>query len=205
MGLKMDAQQRRTLAMLLPALTCVSHLLILLSILHVSLSSYAASDGIRIASPYFALYNTFAAAASIAGVIGAARMSPTLVSAYTTFHASTLSFLSLTLLNFFLPLRIDAVLPFIPSLTLDASSMCDELSGAWDEDWLERCYVGVLIVKIGVASVATCMMTAQWWALYTVWNWGVDVRAEEHSHQRRQDPEKAEILVASEPDDKIFL
>ena len=61
--------------MLLPALTCVSHLLILVCILHVSISSYSASDDIRITSPYSALYNAFAVIASIAGVIGAARVS----------------------------------------------------------------------------------------------------------------------------------
>ena len=129
------------------------------------------------------------------------QINPTLVSAYTSIHALTLSFLSLTLLNVFLPLRIDAVLPFIPSQTLDASSMCDELSGAWDEDWLEGCYVGLLIVKVGLATVATCMMTAQWLALYRVWNWGIEIRAEEYS-QQREDPEKPPITIPSETMEK---
>jgi len=108
-----------------------------------------------------------------------------------TVQAITLCFLTLTLLNVFLPFPLDTVVPLIPALKFQVGNMCHELDGAWDETWLEQCGAGFAIVRGVAAFLATCMMSAQWWALMRVWQWGRVVR-NETSKVCAMDVEKAE-------------
>ncbi|KAF2270275.1 hypothetical protein CC78DRAFT_198202 [Lojkania enalia] len=118
-------------------------------------------------------------------------MSPALVSAYTAVHVVTLCFVSLTVLNIFLPIRIDSVVPLIPDWKLDPSRLCRDLDNAWDEDWVERCRTSFAIVETGLAAVAVVLMGAQWWALGRVWRWGAGLQTEEY--RRRNEKEKLDV------------
>lgn len=121
-------------------------------------------------------------------------MNTALVSAYATVHAATLCFLSLTILNIFLPFRLDAVVPLIPNLKFDVGSMCQELDGAWDETWLEKCGTGFAVVQGVGAFFSTCMMGAQWLALLRLWQWVRQI-SNEGCEPRRTDIEKEEHFL----------
>jgi len=74
MFMKMDAQQGRILAILLSAMTFLSHALVLVSVLRVNLSTYTSSDDFR-TSPSFITYNVLATCASAVGILGAVKVS----------------------------------------------------------------------------------------------------------------------------------
>jgi hypothetical protein len=101
------------------------------------------------------------------------QMQPLLLKPYTTTHALTLSYLSLTLTNFFFPMPLHTFLAFIPNLKVDAAGICRDLDNAWDDAWEEKCRTGLVIVHIVSAVV---VMGAQWWAWGRMWRWSAEVR-----------------------------
>ena len=106
------------------------------------------------------------------------QLLPKLVSAYTLVHATTLSFVTLALLNTLLPFDLRYMNPVIPSLQIDERAICRDIDAGfgWDEDWFLECSRSFGMVQMGVACGGLVLMIAQWWALITVRSWSSDLR-----------------------------
>ncbi|KAJ4409770.1 hypothetical protein N0V91_002244 [Didymella pomorum] len=119
-----------------------------------------------------------AACASILGLIGALRLLPRLVSAYTLVHATTLSFVTLALLNTLLPFDLRYMNPVIPSWRIDEAAVCRDIDAGfgWDDEWLMQCSNSFGMVQMGVACGGLVLMIAQWWALFTVKSWSTELQ-----------------------------
>lgn len=111
-----------------------------------------------------------------------AQSIPSLVSAYTILHTTTLSFVTIALVNTVLPFDFRLLNPVIPSYALDGSSICRDIDAGfgWDVQWLEQCSKSLGVVKFGAACFGLVLMIAQWWALMSVRRWGQELR-----YQRR--------------------
>ena len=102
---------------------------------------------------------------------------PRLVSAYTLVHATTLSFVTLALLNALLPFDLRYMNPVIPSWRMDETAICRDIDAGfgWDDEWLSQCLRGFETVQMCVAWGALVLMVAQWWALVTVRSWSIEL------------------------------
>ncbi|KAF2995587.1 hypothetical protein E8E13_004650 [Curvularia kusanoi] len=172
MELSREQVQTRFLAIILPALTLSTHLLLSLSF---------ALPGTEQTWAFWSLsYNGLAAIASVLGLIGAVRLLPKLVSAYTLVHATTLSFVTLALLNALLPFDLRYMNPVIPSWRIDESAICRDIDAGfgWDDEWLSQCSRSFDMVQMCVAWGALALMVAQWWALVTVRSWSNELRVQ---------------------------
>ncbi|KAG9189660.1 hypothetical protein G6011_06528 [Alternaria panax] len=194
MALSTEQNQMRFLAIVLPSLTLCTHTLLALSFL------LPGSDLDR--ASFSVSYNVLAGSASILGMIGAIRLIPRLMSAYTLVHAITLSFVTIALVNLILPFDFRLLNPVIPSYAVDGSSICHDIDAGfgWDNEWLEKCSTMFVAIKFGIACLGLVLMIAQWWALVSVRRWG-----QELEHQPRtedMDVEKAGLV--REVDDMIY-
>ncbi|KAF2629365.1 hypothetical protein BU25DRAFT_409262 [Macroventuria anomochaeta] len=140
------------------------------------------------------MYNGLAAFASVLGLVGAMRLLPKLVSAYTLVHTATLSFVTLALINTLLSYDLRYMNPVIPSWRIDETAICRDIDAGfgWDEEWLVQCSKSFGMMQVGVACGGLVLMIAQWWALATVRSWSSELQARRSS---RSDIEKAGFLV----------
>lgn len=124
------------------------------------------------------------------GLLGAVKLLPRLVSVYTLFQATTLSFVTLALLNTLLPFDLRYMNPVIPSWRVDETAICRDIHAGfgWDEEWLMRCSKSFGMVQVGVACGGLVLMIAQWWALVTVKSWSSELQGQ---RRNRGDIEKA--------------
>ncbi|KAF2126112.1 hypothetical protein P153DRAFT_323159 [Dothidotthia symphoricarpi CBS 119687] len=194
-----EQRQTRFLAVLLPVLTLSTHLLLC--------TSFALPDNDPTRAFWSFVYNVLAASASILGLIGAVRFIPRLVSAYIFFHTTTLSFVTLALVNIIIPFDFQLLNPMLPRQQVDAVSLCRDLDAGlgWDDEWLTKCSTTFHLVKLCVAWGGLFLMTAQFWALITVRNWGQEVRRQQMSGNT--DVEKAGLMderCESMNDEKIW-
>ena len=125
------------------------------------------------------------------------QLLPKLVSAYTLVHTTTLSFVTLALMNALLPYDLRYMNPVIPSWRIDETAICRDIDAGfgWDEDWLVQCSKSFGMVQIGVACGGLVLMVAQWWALATVRSWSKELQVQRLS---RGDIEKAGFLAEDE-------
>lgn len=125
------------------------------------------------------------------------QLLPKLVSAYTLVHTTTLSFVTLALMNTLLPYDLRYMNPVIPSWRIDETAICRDIDAGfgWDEDWLVQCSKSFGMVQIGVACGGLVLMVAQWWALATVRSWSKELQVQRLS---RGDIEKAGFLAEDE-------
>jgi hypothetical protein len=121
------------------------------------------------------------------------QLLPKLVSAYTLVHATTLSFITLALLNILLPFDLRYMNPVIPSWRIDEAAVCRDIDAGfgWDDEWLMQCSKSFEMVQMGVACGGLVLMIAQWWALFTVRSWSTELQIRGPS---RGDIEKAGFL-----------
>ncbi|KAJ8107426.1 hypothetical protein OPT61_g8875 [Boeremia exigua] len=114
------------------------------------------------------------------GLVGAVRLLPKLVSVYTVFHATTLSFITLALLNTLLPIDLRYMNPVIPSWRIDETAICRDIDAGfgWDEDWFIECSRSFGMVQVGVACGGLVLMVAQWWALVAVRSWSSELQSQ---------------------------
>jgi hypothetical protein len=105
------------------------------------------------------------------------QLIPRLVSAYTIVHATTLSFVTLALINLVLPFDFWLLNPVAPSYAVDGSLLCRDIDAGfgWDEEWLEKCSTTFVLVKFVIACLGLILMVAQWWALFSVRGWGQEL------------------------------
>ena len=134
-----------------------------------------------------------------------AQLIPSFVSAYTLTHTSTLSFVTLALVNVIIPFNAGFLNPVIPSWHIDQSAICRDIDAGfgWDEEWLVKCSKNFFAVMLVVAWSGLFLMFAQWWALWTVRRWGKELR-----FQRLRDTtdiEKMGLLDGNKGDDKSRL
>jgi hypothetical protein len=115
------------------------------------------------------------------------------VSVYTLVHTSTLSFVTLALVNILLPLNLQFSNPVIPSLQLDETAICRDIDAGfgWDDEWLVKCSRSFSMVQTCVALVGLVLMIAQWWALFTVRFWNKELQAQRWRGSKTADVEKA--------------
>jgi hypothetical protein len=161
----------RFLAIVLPSLTLCTHTLLVLS---------AILPGADITCAFFTLaYNALAGSASILGLVGAIRLQPCLVSAYTALHTITLTFATIALVGSMMPFEVAVLNPVVPSYRIDESSICRDMdvTFGWEEAWFVKCIEGFAVTKVAVACFGFVLMAAQWWALWSVKSWGNQVRA----------------------------
>ncbi|KAL5115361.1 hypothetical protein ACEQ8H_006737 [Pleosporales sp. CAS-2024a] len=189
MVLSKEQEQTRFLAMVLPTLTLCTHTLLAISF---------ALPGSEPSRAFWSLiYNVFAAGASILGMIGAIRLIPSFVSAYTLMHTSALSFVTLALVNMIVPFDAALLNPVLPSWHVDESALCRDIDAGfgWDDEWLVKCsghfYTFMLVVGWG----GLLLMFAQWWALWTVRAWGKELRFQ--TRRATGDVEKMALLDAN--------
>jgi hypothetical protein len=182
MELSKEQKQTRFLAIVLPALTLSTHVLLSLSF------ALPADDQAR--AFVSLVYNGLAALASVLGLFGAVRLVPSLVSAYTIVQTCTLSFVTLGLVNIMLPLDLRILNPAVSSLQFDETAMCRDIDSGfgWDEEWLVKCSESLKMVQICVALAGLILMVAQWWALVTVRTWSRELQV-----QRRRESEAADV------------
>ncbi|RYO16199.1 hypothetical protein AA0111_g11464 [Alternaria arborescens] len=194
MALSTEQNQMRFLAIVLPSLTLCTHTLLALSFLLPGSDLDRASFSIS--------YNVLAGSASILGLLGAVRLLPSLVSAYTIIHATTLSFVTIALVNLVLPFDFRLLNPVIPSYAVDGSSICRDIDAGfgWDDEWLEKCSTTFAVVKFGGACVGLVLMIAQWWALFSVRRWGQELGCQWET--KEMDVEKGGLV--QEEDDMIY-
>jgi hypothetical protein len=123
------------------------------------------------------------------------------VSAYTIVHATTLSFVTIALVNLVLPFDFQLLNPVIPSYAVDGSSICRDIDAGfgWDDEWLEKCSTTFVVVKFGTACLGLILMTAQWWALVSVRRWGQELKFQPRDAET--DVEKAGLV---QEDDMIY-
>lgn len=116
------------------------------------------------------------------------------MSAYTLVHTTTLSFVTLALMNTLLPYDFRYMNPVIPSWRIDETAICRDIDAGfgWDEDWLVQCRKSFGMVQMGVACGGLVLMIAQWWALATVRSWSIELQAQRWA---RSDVEKAGLLA----------
>jgi hypothetical protein len=95
------------------------------------------------------------------------------VSAYSLMHTSTLSFVTLALVNMMIPFDAAFMNPVIPSWHVDEGALCRDIDAGfgWEEEWLHFYTVMSVAAWGGVV-----LMGAQWWALWTVRRWGKELR-----------------------------
>lgn len=100
------------------------------------------------------------------------------MSAYTLVHTTTLSFVTLALLNTLLPYDLRYMNPVIPSWRIDETAICRDIDAGfgWDEDWFVQCSKSFGMVQTGVAYGGLVLMIAQWWALIAVRSWSNDLQ-----------------------------
>ncbi|KAF2795585.1 hypothetical protein K505DRAFT_10747 [Melanomma pulvis-pyrius CBS 109.77] len=154
---------------MLSLLTLTTHgLLFLFIVLHIPASSAAPSSVIY----WFSVYNLFATAASLVGVVGTIWANPNLIFIYVAVHSTTLLIITLTLLNLFLPIPI--VGPFIARWQSDERNIYRELGGyRSEEECIARCDARFAILKVGVGCVVGVALAIQWWVLGGIWTWGM--------------------------------
>ncbi|KAF9691591.1 hypothetical protein EKO04_010283 [Ascochyta lentis] len=186
MELSREQAQTRFLAIILPALTLSTHLLL-------SLSSTLPGDD-RTWAFWSLVYNGTAALASVLGLVGAVRLLPNLVSAYTLVHTATLSFITLALVNSLLPYDLSYANPVIPSWRIDESAVCRDISAGfgWDEDWLVQCSKSFGMVQMTITCGGLVLMIAQWWALVAVKSWSNELETQRPSGD---DLERADFAI----------
>ncbi|KAF1831443.1 hypothetical protein BDW02DRAFT_591119 [Decorospora gaudefroyi] len=171
MALTTEQSQTRFLAIVLPTLTLCTHTLLALSFL---------LPGADLDRAFLSvIYNVMAGSASILGLVGAIKLIPKLVSAFTTLHTVTLSFVTVALLTLVLPVDLRLVNPMIPSYRVDGSSICRDIDAGfgWDEEWLQACSKSLGAIKFAIASLGLVLLVAQWWALVNVRRWGKELRS----------------------------
>ncbi|EDU42691.1 hypothetical protein PtrSN002B_007498 [Pyrenophora tritici-repentis] len=193
MALSTEQSQMRFLAVVLPALTLCAHTLLALSFI---------LPGSDLDSACFSLtYNVLAGCASTLGLVGAVWSIPSLVSAYTILHTTTLSFVTIALVNMVLPFDFRLLNPVIPSYALDGSSICRDIDAGfgWNAQWLEKCSTSFSVIKFGAACFGLVLMIAQWWALMSVRRWGHELR-----YQRRNGSVDVEQAGLAEEKDEFM-
>ena len=117
------------------------------------------------------------------------------MSAYTIVHATTLSFVTIALVNLILPFDFRLLNPVIPSYAVDGSLICRDIDAGlgWDAEWLEKCSGTFVVVKFVMACLALVLMGAQWWALVSVRGWGQELRCQRNT-AGEADVEKAGLV-----------
>lgn len=112
------------------------------------------------------------------------------MSAYTLVQTSTLSFVTLGLVNILLPLNLRILNPAVSSLRFDETAICRDIDSGfgWDEEWLVKCSESLRMVQICVALGGLILVVAQWWALATVRTWSRELQV-----QRRRESEAADV------------
>lgn len=102
------------------------------------------------------------------------------MSAYTLLHTTTLSFVTIAIINLIVPFDFLLLNPVIPSYAVDGSSICHDIDAGfgWDDEWLEKCSTSLSIIKFGGACFGLVLMLAQWWALLSVRRWGQELRSQ---------------------------
>lgn len=172
MALSTEQSQVRFLALVLPGLTVSTHILLALSF------ALPGSDLGRDRASFSLIYNVLAGGASLLGLVGATRLIPSLVSAYTIVHTITLSFVNVALVSILLPWELRLLNPVIPSWQIDETAICRDIDAGfgWDEDWLLKCSKSFSVIRLCVACIGLFLMIAQWWALVTVRRWGRELR-----------------------------
>jgi hypothetical protein len=125
------------------------------------------------------------------------------VSAYTLVHTTTLSLVTLALVNILLPLNLRISNPVIPSLQLDESAICRDIDAGfgWDEEWLVKCSRSFNMVQMGVALAGLVLMIAQWWALFTVKVWSKELQVQRWRGNETADVEKLSHMTVE--DDRV--
>lgn len=116
------------------------------------------------------------------------------MSAYTLLHTTTLSFVTIAIVNLILPFDFLLLNPVIPSYAVDGPSICHDIDAGfgWDDEWLEKCSTSLRIIKFGGACFGLVLMLAQWWALLSVRRWGQELRSQ--PKQVGADVEKAGLV-----------
>lgn len=109
-------------------------------------------------------------------------------------HTSTLSFVTLALINIIIPFDAGFLNPVIPSWHVDEGAICRDIDAGfgWDEEWLVKCSQHFYTVMLVVAWSGLLLMFAQWWALWTVRRWGKELRFQRL--RARVDEEKMGVL-----------
>ena len=121
------------------------------------------------------------------------------MSAYTLVQTSTLSFVTLGLVNILLPLNLRISNPAVSNLRFDETAICRDIDSGfgWDEEWLVKCSESLKMVHICVALGGLILVVAQWWALATVRTWSRELQA-----QRRRESEAADVEKLSPMDSR---
>jgi hypothetical protein len=104
---------------------------------------------------------------------------------------------TLALANIIIPFDAGFLNPVIPSWHVDESAICRDIDAGfgWDDEWLVKCSKHFYTVMLVVAWSGLLLMFAQWWALWTVRRWGIELR---FSRLRdRTDVEKTGLLVSN--------
>jgi hypothetical protein len=100
------------------------------------------------------------------------------VSAYSLMHTSTLSFVTLALVNMMIPFDAAFMNPVIPSWHVDEGALCRDIDAGfgWEEEWLVKCSQHFYTIMSVAAWSGVVLIGAQWWALWTVRRWGKELR-----------------------------
>ncbi|KAJ4982880.1 hypothetical protein SVAN01_11614, partial [Stagonosporopsis vannaccii] len=153
------------LAITLPASTLPTHLLLFLCFVLLRDDQTWVSWSL--------IYNGTATFASVLGLVGAIWSLPKLVSAYIFVHTTTLSFVTLALLDPLLPWDLWYMNPVITDWQADETAICRDMHTgvSWDEEWIVQCSGQLGIVLKGIAWGGFILVTAHWWALVLVRTW----------------------------------
>jgi hypothetical protein len=113
------------------------------------------------------------------------QLIPPLVSAYTIIHTTTLSFVTIALVNLIMPFDFRLLNPIIPSYRVEGSSICRDIDAGlgWDERWLETCAKSFSVVRWSIAGAGLVLMVGQWWALMSVRRWGEEIKSQRRKEE----------------------
>ncbi|KAF2652701.1 hypothetical protein K491DRAFT_695323 [Lophiostoma macrostomum CBS 122681] len=179
----------RTLALVLSLLTITVHTLAFCVTFGVSLQSAGCS--------YSLLANGFATIAGIAGMVGAMKMNPNLVSAYAIVHALFLITTTLAFLCVVGAVDSGVMTPetMFPRVRIDVVATCENMDDTFGSDkaWLLQCTQILGVVKVILEFVGVAFVGAQWWALQTVRSWvrALNEKQREDVLHLQKDVEKA--------------
>ncbi|KAF2638512.1 hypothetical protein P280DRAFT_471112 [Massarina eburnea CBS 473.64] len=181
----LDVPQGRALAIILPSVTLLAHV----SSFFILRAFFATSRS----TSSCAWYDLVCAIASAMGIFGAIKRRFHLVSVYAMVHAATLTVITFVLLVNILPASLPRSVPVLDYVRYDTNFehwMCHELDDGfgWDAHWFEQCKLSFHTLSTGAAWASSVLMVAQWWALFGVVRWNIDMKSRKVSWE---DLEKA--------------
>jgi hypothetical protein len=103
---------------------------------------------------------------------------PAIVTMYMLIHSLALLYGTLILLSFIIPLRLHTTILPIPDVYTNGRRFCREMNDDPfnDEEWLERCQVRYMSVKMLLGALWSQALLAQWWAAYGLWEWNMRLK-----------------------------